>query len=113
MSYMKTKSKYSPFKRYYYIKDTTNNFYWEKNLNYGYNYQNKAVFDARFVDKLEDATALTWDEAAEVFARFETDHICGGRFKADTSTLVVERFPELISEEDYKLLTKNKDEQNS
>ncbi len=98
---MKTKSKYSPFARYYYIKDV-NNFYWEKNISYGYNYQNQAVFETRFVDKLQDATALQWDEVCEVLDSFKKPHISGGRWKADTSNLVAERFPELISEEDYE-----------
>lgn len=100
---MKTKSKYSPFNRYYIIRDK-NNFYWEKNLPYGFNYQNQAVFDARFVDKIEDATALTFEEATEVMDRFKEPHISGGRWKADTDELVIERRPELISEEDMKLL---------
>ena len=102
---MKTKSKYSPFERYYFIHDTKNNLYWEKNIHYGFNFQNQEVFEARFVDKLEDAMGLTWEEAGEVMASFLTqDHIFGGRFKAEDGSLYIERFPELISEEDAKLL---------
>ena len=104
---MKTKSKYSPFERYYIIRDTKNNFYWEKNVVYGYNYQNQAVFEARFVDKIRDAAALTWNEACQEMAKLLTEpHIFGGRFKAEDGSLYVERFPELISEEDLELLKK-------
>jgi len=101
---MKTKSKYSPFNRYYFIRDTANNFYWQKNLPYGYNYQNQSVFDARFVESLSEATALTWEEACVIIDQFKEPHIAGGRWKADTSNLSIERFPELISEEDAKKL---------
>lgn len=102
---MKTKSKYSPFERYYFIHDIKNNLYWEKNLSYGYNFQNKPVFEARFVNKLEDATGLTWKEACEVIASFIIDdHIFGGLHKAEDGQLFIERFPQLISEEDLKYL---------
>jgi hypothetical protein len=35
--------------------------------------------------------------------RFKEPHISGGRWKADTSNLTIERRPELISKEDEKL----------
>lgn len=104
MSYMKTKSKYSPFNRYYLIKDTTNNLYWEKNFHYGFNFQNQAVFETRFLETPQEAVALTWDEAQAVLEEFKLPHISGGRWKADTTNLVIERRPEFISEEDMKLL---------
>lgn len=114
---MKTKSKYSPFARYYTIRDPKNNFYWEKNIPYGFNFQNQAVFETRFVDNIQDATALQWEEALEVMDRFKEPHISGGRWKADTSNLLIERRPELISKEDEKLFPEffkdKKDEQDS
>jgi len=108
---MKTKSKYSPFARYYCIRDIKNNFFWEKSMPYGYNYQNQAVFEARFVDKIQDATALTWNEACQEMAKLITEpHIFGGRFKAEDGSLYIERFPELISEEDMKFFRDKNDE---
>lgn len=101
---MKTRSKYSPFERYYCIRDIKNNFFWEKNVHYGYNFQNRKVFEARFVDNIKDATALTWIEACQEMATLLVEpHIFGGRFKAEDGSLYIERFPELISEEDMKL----------
>lgn len=48
---------WSPFNSYV-IWDSKNNFFWEKNLSYGYNYQNQDVFEARFVNDLKEATNL-------------------------------------------------------
>lgn len=112
MSYMKTKSKYSPFARYYVIQDMTNNFYWEKNIRYGYNYQNQSVFETRFVDDMREATALQWEEACEILDRFKEPHISGGRWKAETSNLSIVRRPEFISKEDEELFKDKKNEQD-
>lgn len=99
------KKKYSPYARYYIVLDPKTNFYWVKNLSYGYNYQNQAVFEARFSDKLEDTPALLeYDEAQEVIERFKTPHIVGGACKADTTSLQISRRPILLTEEDMKLL---------
>ncbi len=106
--------KYSPFKRYYIISDKVNKYYWVKSIPYGYNYQNQAVFEARFSDKFADTPALLeYDEALEVLERFKSPHIVGGRFKADTSALEIERRPEILTDEDMKLLGFKTDEQDS
>jgi len=103
---MTTKKKYSPFERYYCILDTNNNLYWVKNIRHGYNYQNESVFEARFSDKAADSPALlTLQEAEEVLERFKSPHIVGGYWKeADTSSLQIERRPEILTDKDLELL---------
>lgn len=102
---MITKSKYSPFVRYYFIHDIKNNCFFSKSVHYGYNAQNEGVFEARFVRNLEDATGLTWLEACAEMAKLLTKpHVFGGQVKAEDGNLFIERFPELITEEDYKKL---------
>ncbi len=72
------------------IWDHKNNLYWQKNIPYGYNYQNKAVFEARFTDNLEEATALPFEEISKVMSRFRDESfVMGGRFKAETNCLKV------------------------
>ncbi len=97
---MKTLSKFSPFNRYYYISNQDENLFWEKNVVYGFDFENNPIVDMRFVSELKDAMALTWDEVLQFKAQLNKGAICGGKFKTDTSTLRAHRFPELITEED-------------
>ncbi len=94
---------WSPFKSYV-IWDSKNNLFWEKNLCYGYNYQNQAVFEARFVADLKQATYFHKPEAYKILERFKNEpHIVGGRYKeADTTNLQVVDSCCFISEEDLK-----------
>ena len=88
----------------YIIWDRKNNLFWEKNLSYGYNYQNQAVFEARFSNDITEATMMSRPKAYEVLDRFKKEpHIVGGRYKeADTTDLVVADRCSFISKEDYE-----------
>lgn len=64
------------------IFDPTNKVFWKSNHHYGYGFNNKAVFETRFTDKLNDATLMTKREAKEVLKNFsEFDFVLGGQVK--------------------------------
>jgi len=105
------KNKYSPFKRYYIITDIKNNFYWVKNILYGYNYQNHAVFEARFSDKFIDTPeSLEYNKAQEVLEKFKSPHIVGGCYRADTTSLEIQNRPCIFTDKDLDLLNIKDDE---
>jgi hypothetical protein len=97
--------KFGPFCSYV-IWDSKNNLFWEKNLSYGYNWQNQAVFEARFVSDLKEANFMPRPKAHEILDRFKNEpHIVGGRYKeADTTNLQVVDSCSFISKEDLEYL---------
>jgi hypothetical protein len=80
--------------------------FWEKNIRYGYNYQNQSVFESRFVPDLQAATCLSKTKAYEILERFKNEpHIVGGRYKeADTANLQVVDSCSFVSEKDLEYL---------
>jgi hypothetical protein len=70
------------FNKHYIIFDPTNKVFWVKNQHYGYGYNNRAVFETQFTDKLDQATRMTKKEAKAVLNRFsDYDFVLGGYIK--------------------------------
>src|SRR5215472_5843536 len=88
----------------YVLWDSKNNYYWQKNIHFGYNFQNKEVLEARFTDKIKEATLVDWDEIPEIIdGMLAGTIIMGGAFKADVESL--QRLGvEFISDEDMEYL---------
>lgn len=79
------------FHKLYVIFDPINKVFWINNHHYGYGYNNKAVFETRFTDKLNKATRMLRKEATEVLQKFsEYEFVLGGTIKTvDATALVV------------------------
>lgn len=64
------------------IFDPTNKVFWKSNHHYGYGFNNKAVFETRFTDKLDEATLMTKKDAEDVLKNFsEYEFVLGGYCK--------------------------------
>lgn len=72
----------------YVLKDFKNEYYWVKNIHYGYNWQNKAVLQAVFTDDVREAKLITWEEVRDLIQQFKDGTlVVGGRFKPDIDSL--------------------------
>jgi len=70
------------FHKHWIIFDPTNKVFWEENFHYGYGFNNREVFEARFTDKLNEATLMSKKDAKKVLEKFrEYDCVFGGSIK--------------------------------
>lgn len=70
------------FHNEHYIYDSINKLYWQKNIHYGFNFQNQSIFEARFTPNINEATPLSCQKAQDILYSFKNkEYVLGGIYK--------------------------------